>query len=246
MFEMFDTLVKYLWVGDFAALSIFFALAIKQKEINSSLMALVVTTLVSGTIIQYQSLVNSIQGYDTGVGYLAGWSIGFILFDCIIGYIFYKRYLSFKTPDKPLANLLFVACLSTFLFCVIIIQFSPLLTGSEVTAYKDWVRVAYYLGTALLQGCVVYVIHQMHRINNMQYSLIARMYLLAFFVAAQLQIIRFIERFTWDTHVLAGIYRWGLASINIATTAVVLFITCLAIYQYYNHHKIRKGELWNI
>ncbi|NQZ11548.1 MAG: hypothetical protein HRT35_30730 [Algicola sp.] len=129
--------------------------------------------------------------------------------------------------------------------CTFYMQFGQLWFDVTGPSYKTWGRVAYYLGIAAIDGFVIYLIHQSHRFAKLRLSLIARMYLVAFYVAALLQTIRFLERYTWDTNYLAAVYRWGLMSVNVSTSTVVLVLICLAVYNQFANKK-REGTFWNI
>lgn len=245
MTELIDTLIKYLWVCDFAALCVFFTLVLKNKQANSSLITLTIVMLISGIIIHYEALVNAIEGPESGPWMMTAWCIGFAVFDIIAAFVFYRSYQALKITDKVVAKVSFVVFSIVFMVSAVVSQFGPLLFDTAGPSYKVWVRVAFYLGTAFLDGVVIYAIYQVHQVFKIQYSLISRMYLLGFFVAANFQIMRFLERYTWDSHYLAAIYRWGLISMNVTTTTVVLVITCLTIYRRYSNKDL-KGVLWNI
>lgn len=245
MLELFDTLNKYLWISDFAVLCIFAVVAFKLRQNSSTLMTLAIVAILSGVIIKYGKLVNSFQDPVTEQWVFLLWCAGFALFDCVITYVLFRHYQSFKSRYKSMSKALFIILAAAFLVYTIYLQYGPLLFDIKGPSYKVWRLTAFYLGVALLDGLVIYVIHQVHRITDKKRSLIARTYILAFFVAANLQVFSFIELYYWQTNNLANIYQWGLASINICTSMAAIFVACLAVYQYYNHsEQPRKGILW--
>jgi hypothetical protein len=245
MKDIFDVVNDYIWLCDATALSVLFILAIKNRQPYSSFLTLSIATLVSFIIIEYQSHLGTIQGPDTNGRVLTSWSVFFFIFDALTAYMLYHYYQPFKTKNGTALRVLYAVIATTFLVCLVSVQYGPLFFESAGLSDKNWKRVAYYLGTALLDGIVIYSIHQSHRAVSKRYSLITKMYLLAFFVAALLQISRFFERYTWETDYLQEAYRWGLASINVSTTAVTFIITILAVYHHFSK-KERKGILWDI
>jgi hypothetical protein len=245
MSEILLTLVKYIWVLDFTALCVFFVLYLKSGQISSSLLTLVVAVVISRIVNQYEFLVFAIQGPSEGSGYLMAWCIGFAIADLILAFSFYKMYTSFKKRFGGKARLLIIFLVSTFMIALINIQYGPLLFDNDDPTHKLWIRVAFYLGNVVLYTIATYAIHKLHERNKVSYSVIARMYIIAFFAATHLQIFRFLERLTWDTNYLEPIYRWGFVSINSCTTALTLLVATLAIYNHYSKSK-REGTLWNI
>ena len=237
---------EYLWVADFTFLCILLAIAKSHREISSSALTLVMTVLMSGILVQYASFAIGITPPDGSVANLIIWSLGFLIMNCFMAFVFYKQYQWLnQRQSKPVLLRLFIGFGIAVLACSFYIQIGQLWFDVTGPSYKTWGRVAYYLGIAALDGLVIYFIHQSHLFAKLRYSLIARMYLMAFYVAALLQTIRFLERYTWDTHYLAALYRWGLLSVNLTTSSVVLVLICLAVYNQFTEKK-REGKLWNI
>lgn len=245
MSDILFAFAKNIWVTDFVALCVFFVLYLKSKQVTSSLLTMVVALVIGFFILQYRTLVFSIKGPDTSTEYLIAWCIGFIITDLILAFAFYRIYSSFQKKFSRNTQLFIVAFLSVFMVGLVSIQFGPLLFDTEGVTYKTWVRVAYYLGNVVLYTLATYAIQKLHERNKISYSIIGRMYIMAFFAATNLQIFRFLERLTWDTHYLAAFYKWGIVSINICTAAVALFVATLAVYNYYSKTE-HKGALWNI
>lgn len=245
MSDILLIIAKNIWITDFAALCVFFVLYLKSKQVTSSLLTMVVALVIGFFILQYRTLVFSFKGPDTGADYLMAWCIGFVIADLILAFSFYRIYTSFQKKFGRKTQLLIIAFLSVFMMGLISIQFGPLLLNTEGLTHKTWVRMAYYLGSVVLYTLATYAIQKLHERNRVAYSIIGRMYIMAFFAATNLQIFRFLERLTWDTNYLAPLYRRGIVSINICTTAVTLFVVTLAIYNHYSKTE-HKGALWNI
>jgi hypothetical protein len=244
MIELFGTLNEYLWISDFAVMCVFALVAFKFRQNSSTLITLAIAAILSGVIIKYGDLVNSFKDPASAQSIFLFWCIGFGLIDCVMTYVLYRHYKTFKSRYKTVSKFIFIIPATAFLAYTVYLQYGPLLFDIKGPSYKVWRLAAFYLGVALLDGLVIYVIHQAHQLSNKPRSFIARTYILAFFVAANLQIISFIELYFWQTNKLANVYQWSLASINICTTLVAMVIACLAIYQHYNNKQPREGILW--
>lgn len=245
MLELFDTLNEYIWISDFAVLCVFAFVAFKLRQNSSTLMTLAITTIMSGVIIKYGKLINSFKDPATEQWIFWLWCVGFVLFDLLMVFVLYRHYQSFKTRYKSMSKAVFFIPAVAFLMYTIYLQYGPLLFDIKGPSYKVWRLGAFYLGVALLDGLVIYVINQAHLVTNKPTSLVARTYILAFFVVACLQVISFIELYFWQTNDLAVAYQWGVASVNISTTMVAMFIACLAAYQYCKRGgQPRIGVLW--
>jgi hypothetical protein len=246
MSELLFAINKYVWIADFTFLCILLAIAKSHKEISSSALTLIVTVLMSGVLIQYHTFALAISPPVGNGTDLMFWLFGFLIMDCFMMFVFYKQYQWLKQRyGKPVLSRLFIGFGVAVLACALYMQIGQLWFDVIGPSYKTWGRVAYYLGIAALDGLVIYLIHQSHLFAKLRYSLIARMYLMAFYIAALLQTIRFLERYTWDTNYLAALYRWGLMSVNLTTSSVVLVLTCLAVFNQFADKK-REGALWNI
>jgi hypothetical protein len=204
-----------------------------------------VALIIGFIIIQYRTLVFSFKAPDTSSDYLIAWCIGFVIADLIMAFTLYKIYALFKKNLARKIQLFAFVFMSAFMIALISIQFGPLLFDMEGSSHKLWVRVAYYLGNVVWYTIATYAIQKLHERNNVPYSVIGRMYIIAFFAATHLQIFRFLERLTWDSNYLASIYKWGLVSINVGTATLALTVATLAIYNHYSKTE-RKGVLWNI
>lgn len=228
-----------LWICDALTLGGFFALALKQRAVGSNFLTIAIVFTMSRIIINYSMLVAGFGDPMASRFSFYWWCVTFSLANIALMWAFYYHYPSIKQANKRWFNVLYIGFVMALMGSLIYVQFGPLLFGIEGITYKTWVRVAHYMGIALLDGIAIVAIHRLHVLARLKYSAMAKMYLLAFFVAGCLQLARFAERYIFDTHYLAGIYRWGLASINITTTAIVLAICAMAIYQHYNNKKPR-------
>jgi hypothetical protein len=175
---MTEILIKiggYVWLGYFVALCCFLFLALKRIEINSSLIIMAVTAVVTGLTYQYAPFL-----------------------------------LSIKEPE-----------------------------------WKTLVRVSWYLGFVVLDGLIIFTGYKIHSVFKINYSFAAKMMMLSFFVKAMLHLTRLTERYFWDTDYLKPLYKWGIVSINITTTIMVLSIASVAIFYHYSGKSI-KSEIWKI
>jgi hypothetical protein len=242
MFEILDEINGYLWISDFVAMCVFGILALKLRN-SSSFITMGVVVLISGVIIRYESLINSFVDPATSNTILVFWCAGFALFDCLMAYVLYKHYQTFKGRFPSKSPVMFAIPATVFVIANVYMQLGPLFFDVSGPSYKIWIIAAFYLGGALLDGGAIYTIYQLHNKNNKRPRLIARTYALAYFVAANLNVISFLELYLLETNRFANIYQWGFLSINTCTTLIVWCVACLAIFQYYNK-QTRQGVLW--
>jgi hypothetical protein len=206
---------------------------------------MIVVVLLAGVLTQYRHFIFSIKEPEASQLVLNLWLISFVIVDIALVYFMSKQYQSFKLNCSQLLKGFYISFMVMFMVILLKLQFAPYIFGTEGASHKTWVRIAHYIGFSVIECLAIYAIHQIHRVSKLQYSFIARMYLLTFFVYVNLNVFRFLERTLWDTNYLAGFYRWGFVSINFSTTAVTLLIACLAIYNH-NKNNNREGTLWNI
>ena len=245
MTELLDILNKYIWMSDFITLLVFAALALHQRQNSSSLMTQGLVVLMSGIIIRYTALVNSFVSPDTSQSVFILWCIGFAVFDCVVAFIFFKGFQYVRNRCNSAITASFVILAAIFMISLLTFQYGPLLFGIDGPSYKLWTLIAFDLGIAAFEVFVIYAIRQAHLVSKKPYSLIARMYILAFFVSINIHIFTFLELYFWETHNLASVYKWGFASINISTTTVAFVITLLAIFHHFSK-KNREGMLWQL
>jgi hypothetical protein len=244
MIAVLDTLNEYIWISDFTALCVFALLALRLGQNLSTLMTLALVVLLSGTIIKYEALVNGFVSPATDATTLMLWSTVFALVDCAMAYVLYKHYRTVKIRYKTKAGALFAVTAMAFLTYTVYLQYGPMLFDFAGPSYKVWVIVAFYFGGSLIDGLAIYTIHKFHIVTNKTHSVLARTYTLAFFVTANMQMLRFAEKYFWESNGLEYVYQMGLASVNVCTSVVTIIITCLAVFQFYNKQP-RKGVLWN-
>lgn len=233
MNETLDTLNSNIWLCDFAALGIFTAVVLKTKKVNSNFVTASIVMLLSGVIIQYGKLVESLVSPIVSTQAFTLWCTGFALFDLLLGYLLYNKYQQIKGDLNTLQRWGFSLFAMAFVVSMTISQFGPLLFGSDGITHITWIRVLTYLVNTLLDVLVIFSIHRAHQFARLKYSFISKMYLLAFFVAGCLHVFRFVERYTWNSDFLSAVYTWGLVSINLSTTTVVVVISYLAWRQCY-------------
>jgi hypothetical protein len=195
MKEIFDTVNDYILLLDAIALSMFFVLAIRNRQPYSSFITLAITTLMSFFIIEYIALVEVMNGPYVEGRLLISWGVSFFILDVLAAYFFLHCYRASIAKKRVELRVFYSAFSVAALTSFIVVQYGPLFWAIEGISNEQWVRMAYYLGTALLDGLVIYVIYQSHRVIRKQYSVISKMYLLAFFIAALLQISRFFQSY---------------------------------------------------
>lgn len=245
MTALLISLAKYLWVIDFTLLCVFAVLTSKKRQISSSFMTLALIVMTSGIIVRYEPVVKSFVSPETSHYIFVLWTIGFVCFDSILIYFLFQFDKIIRLRNRPIERIFFIVLATLFMASIVDSQFNVLLFNTTGTSYKVWLITAYFLGPATIYGIAIYAIHQAHLAYKKSYSLIARMYLLALVVELHLQIMMFIELYAWETKRLEVIYKWGLLSITISTTIVIMIVACLAIIQF-NSKKQREGLLWNL
>lgn len=244
MAQLLDILNKYIWIGDFAVLCVFVILALKLQQNNSNVMTMGVIVLISGIIMNYQPLVKSIVSPDTSQTIFILWCFGFAAFQCLLAFMLFKGYQWFKRRSNLTANV-FAVVATLFMTAVVTVQFGPLLFSIDGSSYKLWRLFAFDFGTTGLLALAMYAIWQIHQLNQKTYGFIARMYLLAFFVIANIHMATFTELYLSETDYLAGVYHWGLMGIHIGTSLVTMLIAGLAIFQNFSKKK-REGGIWGL
>lgn len=245
MFALMETLNDYIWITDFIVLCIFSAFAFKQSKNNSSLLTQAFVVIISGIIIKYRDLVNGFTDPLSSQAVLNLWLGGFAFYDAVIILALVAFYKSFVSKHQKALRMAYIGLTSLLMLNFIVAQYAPFLFDVEGVSYKLWVIMAFFFGIALLDGLAVYAIYKLHRFFNLTHCLIARMYMLAFAVAALFQIAGFCAKYFWHSKSFEPTYQVILASINICTSFVALLIAFLAAYQLMCK-KNREGVLWRI
>lgn len=137
-----------------------------------------------------------------------------------------------------------ISVLSLTVITGISVKYEPFLLSFKSPEDKEWVRFAWYIGKAVFCGITIFCISKTHKVWKKTNSFTTQMILLSVYVEALFHLSRFIERLSWNTDYLLPIYRWGLVSMNIATSATAFTIACFALYNLYNNNKGEKR--WNI
>lgn len=245
MLEILDSIIEYVWVADFAALCLFAALGLRQKTISSSLLTQAVVVCLTGVIIQFQATVNTFvapEGSDT-VFWL--WCAGFVIFDCLAALITIKTFHQLKDAAKPVPLKFLQFVILVFLLSFVYLQYQTLWGEQALPSYKIWKLACFYIGLVFFNALVIFAIRKAHDICGKQQRLLARTCTLAFFAAANLQLVMFLEVYLFETKNFTPIYDWGFASINMCTSGVALIIATLSSYQYLRKTAY-KGPLWQL
>lgn len=245
MLALMVTLNEYLWVSDFVILCIFSTIAFKRKNISSSLLTQAAVVIISGTIIQYQDLVNGFIAPTASSTALNLWLFGFAIYDSVIILsllVFYKLLIK---QYKLALRLGYIGMSALVVLNLIYSQYAPFVFGAEFEAYKLWIIVAFFFGVALFDGFAVFALYKLHSLFKLTHCLIARMYMLAFAVASIIQLAGFCAKYFWHSKDFEAIYQFSLASINISTSFVTLLIAVLAVYHFYTN-KNKEGLVWRI
>ncbi len=246
MIEIINILVKYLWITDFITLSIFAGIAFRKKENSSSFMTQgFIVVIISGVIIKYQELVNSFIDPSTNDNVANLWLGGFAFYDAVIIFILVAFYKSYVVNHQKVMKLAFTGLASLLMLNFIAVQYMPFLFDVEAVPYKLWIIMAFFFGVALFDGFAVFAIYKLHVFFNLPHGLIARMYILAFSVAALIQITGFCAKYFWHSKAFDYPYQIILASINIGTSFIAMLVAFLAVYQLVNN-KNREGWVWKI
>lgn len=247
MSEILDTIGNYLWVCDFISLGILLFLAWQNKEISSSLIAVAIAVIIGGVSLQYGPLVLSIKGPDTSTGARIAWYVTFAVLDVIAIFALYKVLQHYKQRLQRTFNVLLTMLVVSVIISGITIQYGPLLFEMQGPDHKMWVRFAWYMGFVVLNGLAIYAIYKTHSAFGKRNSFITRMVLLTAYVISICHIIRFAERYTWDTDHLEAIYRWSIVSINTTATIVTFIIVCVALYRHYRiEETTMERAIWKI
>lgn len=246
MLALIDSLNKYLWLADFLTFCVIGAFTIVNRKNTSSLITIGAVVLMTGIIIQYKEMANAFASPQADSFTFMWWCIGFLLLDLLIVFLVAWHARILKKNHKAFKAIVVLIGGLGLLGMMIYAQYGVLTLSNDALNWKAWRLAAYYLGYAGFAVLTIFVLRKLHELSNEKIGLLAKTYSFAFLMAALIHIVRFFEEYILHGHdILSGIYKWGMASINISTSAVGLLIAALAIYQYLantNH----KGALWEL
>lgn len=245
MLEILDSIIEYVWVADFATLCLFATLGLRQKTITSSLLTQAVVVCLTGVIIQFQATLNAFVAPEASDTVFWLWCAGFIIFDCLAALIAIKTLHQLKDAAKPVPLKFLQFVISVFLLSLVYLQYQTLWGEQALPSYKIWKLACFYIGLVFFNALVIFAIRKAHDICGKQQRILARTCTLAFFAAANLQLIRFLEMLIMETKSFSIFYYWGFASINICTSGLALIIATLSSYQYLRKTAY-KGPLWQL
>lgn len=107
--EQFIGLDKFAWLGEFTALCVFFALAVKDRQATSSLIALTVMVIIGGATHQYAPHLLSITDSQYKTLVRVAWYLGFVLFDLLAIYAVYKLHQIYQMSYRFIAKMVILA-----------------------------------------------------------------------------------------------------------------------------------------
>ena len=225
MVAIAQLLSTHLWLLDFVTLCLFGTVMLKHGKFNSSFLTLLTTVAVSGTIIRYETMVRDFVSPASSEATLILWCFGFVLADAIVVFGLYKLHQIIKRRFNRAIGQLSLTIASLLTVGVIYAQFGPLLFDSPGPSYPFWILTAFYVGCILLDILAIFAISKIHQAAAIQPRLLARTYLLAFFAAGWLHLLRFNDRLFWPSVDFGQFYQLSLTSINIGTS-IVAPVTC--------------------
>lgn len=107
--ELFNLMDKFAWLGEFIALLVFFALAVKDRQASSSLIAVTVMVVIGGTTHQYAPHLLEITDEQYTTLVRVAWYIGFAVFDFIAIYAVYKLHQIYQMSYRFIAKMVILA-----------------------------------------------------------------------------------------------------------------------------------------
>ena len=126
------------------------------------------------------------------------------------------------------------------------LHYKYILISVKDPSYKELVRFGWYMGYTFLHFVVLVCTYNIHLRSITPYSFITRMIFLEYCTYGIIQSVRYCERVVFHTDYLASIYKHGLLSINIATTAVTIVFTLIIVISTYRESKGKGGVKWRV
>lgn len=246
MTEFVDIALNYLWLCDFITLMLFALITFIYKVNSSSVITQLLVVAASGVILKYSGWVGTFVGPDKEQSVLTYWYIGFALVDSLILGIVYWHYRQLSGQTSNIVSRGFALGGLVLLSYLVYKQLSLLMFNqTDEKAFLQWLQTAYYIGNSALAILISFVILKVHEFNKLKRTLIANMYLLAYFVGTIIYIAQYLELVLWQTNHIIGLYTWGMAGVNIGTSGVALTIASLAIYKHVSKREL-KGAVWEL
>lgn len=84
-------------------------------------------------------------------------------------------------------------------------------------------KFAWYGGFAFIDCIALYLLFKLHKLLKQNVSSVAHLVGFAFLIFTLLQSFRFIDRFVFDTQVLAAVYRNAIPALNLALVPMIIF-----------------------
>lgn len=126
------------------------------------------------------------------------------------------------------------------------VQYHHFLLAITDEQHKDIVRFAWYMGFAFIDFLVIVSLHKIHLYTKTPYSFITKAFALGVLVRGMLQIIRYAERFYFNTDYLQAIYKSGVLAINVSLGITAIVFTVIVLVSKYRESQGQRGVTWRV
>lgn len=173
-----------------------------------------------------------------GKASLIGFSLAFVLF------------LWFSIKDRNANSSLITMTVVVFL-SVIMRWYAPHLLALKTSLSPEYlmhILFIWYMGFVGVHACGILVIYKLHDAFAIQYSMIAKMVLVGYFVQGQLHMLRYSERLLLgvDSQWLKPIYQAGIGSVNIGMASISLAFALAIMVSRGRQAKGKRGLQWTL
>lgn len=162
----------------------------------------------------------------------------------ILDFFVWCTFFWFSIKDKRVSSSL-IAITVVLVIDGVMTNYGNLIAEFFDSGYTQTVRVVYYGGYVLFDTLAIWVIFKVHKIVGLDYRVIARTYLLAYFVLAWIQLIRLAERLYFDSNSLKLAYSISVAAINTGTAIISCSVALVTIYLHLTRKHI-GGSVWKV
>lgn len=161
----------------------------------------------------------------------------------IVGCILLTIYFMLWVKGQKISST-FIALTITALIGGISVQYQSFLLGIKAEEHEDLVRFAWYIGFATMDIIVILVLRQIHLLTKTPYSFITKTMFLAHLVLGIMQVVRYGERYFFNTDYLKPIYKSGIVAINVSVTGVTIIFTIIILISKYREARGKEGVTW--